>query len=150
MKKLHDSLNGISKLWAKMNNLLSDVSDPALFLRAFTPGFQEYIEALCFLRLVETSDLPTCGEILEKTKFDFENAGPTLFAEIILGIADIAGEVMRFATNMVSKGIQDYNKPAKNFLQQMYLLFFKIAPDVNKEVNKKIWALRGSMIKVMF
>ena len=30
----------------------------------------------------------------------------------------------------------------------MYLAFMKIAPDVNKEVGKKIYQLKGSMIKV--
>ena len=56
---------------------------------------------------------------------------------------------MRFVTNMVSKGNHSYNLASRNFLQQMYLAFMKIAPDVNKEVGKKIYQLKGSMIKVM-
>ena len=71
-----------------------------------------------------------------------------LFAEIILGFADVAGEVMRFVTNHVSKGNHSYNIPCRNFLQQMYLAFIKIAPNVSKEVSKKTWQLKGSMIKV--
>ena len=42
---------------------MKDVKDPALFQRAFSPGLQEFIEALCFLRMIESSDLPTCGEV---------------------------------------------------------------------------------------
>ena len=63
LKKLHSSLNDILKLWNKMNNLMKDVKDPALFQRAFSPGLQEFIEALCFFRMIESSDLPTCGEV---------------------------------------------------------------------------------------
>ena len=63
LKKLHSSLKDILKLWNKMNNLMKDVKDPALFQRAFSPGLQEFIEALCFLRMIESSDLPTCGEV---------------------------------------------------------------------------------------
>ena len=87
-------------------------------------------------------------QILEKTKFQFEHAKAMLFAEIILGFSDVAGEVMRFVTNMVSKGNHSYNIPSRNFLQQMYLAFIKIAPNVSKEVSKKTWQLKGSMIKV--
>jgi len=150
LKKLHSSLNNITKLWTKMSKLMEDVKDPALFQRAFSPGLQEFIEALCFLAMVESSELPSCDQILEKTKFQFEHAKAMLFAEIILGFSDVAGEVMRFVTNMVSKGNHSYNIPSRNFLQQMYLAFLKIAPNVSKEVSKKTWQLKGSMIKVEY
>merc|ERR1712018_793608 len=84
LKKLHSSLKDILKLWNKMNNLMKDVKDPALFQRAFSPGLQEFIEALCFLRMIESSDLPTCGEILETTKFQFDHAMSTLLQKYYL------------------------------------------------------------------
>merc|ERR1712141_388875 len=150
LKKLHSSLNDILKLWNKMNNLMKDVKDPALFQRAFSPGLQEFIEALCFLRMIESSDLPTCGEILEITKFQFDHAMSTLFAEICLGVADIAGEVMRFVTNMVSKGNNSYNLPARRFLQLLHLEYISLPPNIARDMNRKIHALKGSMTKVEF
>ena len=46
-----------------MGKLFEDVSDPNLFLRAFSPGLQEFIEALCFLSVLESSYLPSCDEV---------------------------------------------------------------------------------------
>ena len=64
LKKLHSSLNNITKLWIKMSKLMEDVKDPALFQRAFSPGLQEFIEALCFLAMVESSELPSCDQVI--------------------------------------------------------------------------------------
>ena len=64
LKKLHSSLNNITKLWTKMSKLMEDVKDPALFQRAFSPGLQEFIEALCFLAMVESSELPSCDQVI--------------------------------------------------------------------------------------
>ena len=72
-----------------------------------------------------------------------------LFAEIILGFSDVAGEVMRFVTNMVSKGNHSYNIRSRNFLQHMYLAFIKIDRNVSKDVSVKTRQLKGSMIKVL-
>lgn len=89
MKKLHASLNDILKQWNKMSKLIEDVKDINLFLRAFSPGLQEFIEALTFLSILESSYLPNCDEIMSKTAFP--NGKEVLFAEILLGITDLAG-----------------------------------------------------------
>ena len=47
-----------------MSKLMEDVKDPALFQRAFSPGMQEFIEALCFLAMVESSELPTYDQVV--------------------------------------------------------------------------------------
>ena len=47
-----------------MSKLMEDVKDPALFQRAFSPGLQEFIEALCFLAMVESSELPSCDQVI--------------------------------------------------------------------------------------
>ena len=60
------------------------------------------------------------------------------------------GEIMRFVTNMVSKGRSDYNLQARNVLQLMYNAYFQINPYVHRELNKKIHQHKGSMLKVMF
>ena len=73
-----------------MSNLLKDVKDPSLFQRAFSPRLQEFIEALCFLSVLESSYIPTCDEILEKTCF--KSCKETMFIEVLLGITDISGK----------------------------------------------------------
>ena len=91
MAQIHASLDNILKQWNKMSNLLKDVKDPSLFQRAFSPGLQEFIEALCFLSVLESSYIPTCDEILEKTCF--KSCKETMFIEVLLGITDISGRL---------------------------------------------------------
>jgi len=146
LAKLHSSLDNIQKLWDKLAKLLENVSDPSLFQRAFSPGFQEFTEALCFLSVLESSYIPTCDEILEKTCF--KSSKDIMCIEVLLGITDIAGEIMRFVTNMVSKGKCDYNLPARNILQKMYYELILIDPKVHRELRKKINQHKGSMLKV--
>ena len=90
LAKLHSSLNNITKLWNKMAILLEDVSDPSLFQRAFSPGLQEFTEAICFLSVLESSYVPSCDEILEKTCF--KTSKDIMGIEVLLGIADISGK----------------------------------------------------------
>ena len=166
LNQIHTSFNNILKQWNKMSNLLKDVKDPSLFQRAFSPGLQEFIEGLCFLSILESSHIPTCDEILDKTCF--KGSKDTMFVEVLLGIADISGmfvsyvrmnkntfnkcsilgEVMRFVTNMVSKGKDEYNMKARNLLQDMYYQFIQLPPTVHRELNKKIHQHKGSMWKV--
>jgi len=146
LTKLHSSLDNILKQWNKMSNLLENVTDPSLFQRAFSPGLQEFTEAICFLSVLESSYVPTCDEILEKTCF--KTSKDIMCIEVLLGISDISGEIMRFATNMVSKGNCDYNLPARNLLQKMYYEFILIPPTVHRELRKKINQHKGSMLKV--
>lgn len=146
LNQIHTSFNNILKQWNKMSNLLKDVKDPSLFQRAFSPGLQEFIEGLCFLSILESSHIPTCDEILDKTCF--KGSKDTMFVEVLLGIADISGEVMRFVTNMVSKGKDEYNMKARNLLQDMYYQFIQLPPTVHRELNKKIHQHKGSMLKV--
>jgi len=146
LAQIHASLDNILKQWNKMSNLLKDVKDPSLFQRAFSPGLQEFIEALCFLSVLESSYIPTCDEILEKTCF--KSCKETMFIEVLLGITDISGEIMRFVTNMVSKGRSDYNLQARNVLQLMYYEYIQISPHIHRELNKKIHQHKGSMLKV--
>ena len=63
LKKLHGSLDDIGKQWSKMSKLLSDVKDPSLVQRAFSPGLQEYIEALSLLSVLEQSHVPSTDEV---------------------------------------------------------------------------------------
>ena len=53
-------------------------------------GLQEFIEAVCFLSVLESSYIPTCDEILEKTCF--KSCKETMFIEVLLGMTDIAGK----------------------------------------------------------
>ena len=86
---------------------------------------------------------------MQRTLFPPE-AKKILFEEILLGIQDIAGEIMRFVTNMVSKGNTDYNISARNFLQQFYVQSIQLNPHTHRELSRKIHALKGSMIKVEY
>ena len=63
LKKIYTSLDDIGKQWKKMSILLSDVRDPSLFQRAFSPGLQEYIEALALINVLESSQVPSTDDV---------------------------------------------------------------------------------------
>ena len=72
-----------------MEKLLEGVQDINQFRRAFCPGFQEYVEAVTFLSLLDKSYLPSIKEILDETAY--KNCENILSSEVLLGMADIAG-----------------------------------------------------------
>lgn len=83
--------------------LFADVSGPNYdrFHRQFTPGLQEYIEAVTFYhylrfhgRLVTPTELRDHYGLADRVRMD----------DYVLGVADFTGELMRFAIQQVSRG----------------------------------------------
>ena len=107
--------------------------DPWFYLRAYTAGLQEYVEALSFYHHLKFGELISWEEVGQSTKnsttgntveTDSENptdsvpVDPTkdnkeevIFGEVLvpradymLGVADLTGEVMRQAVNSAGAG----------------------------------------------
>ena len=87
LKKVHSSLNDIAKQWSKMSKLLADVKDPSLFQRAFSPGLQEYIEALALINVLESSQVPSTDDVRDFFPHSYtQGQGDKKYPEIIVKI----------------------------------------------------------------
>ncbi|OXG18452.1 hypothetical protein C361_04577 [Cryptococcus neoformans Tu259-1] len=80
--------------------------------KSITPGLEEYIEALSFMWYLQHGGLVPLDNV-QKALSD-ENGEPLIFVtpeDYILGMSDLTGELMRYATNgmfKMSKSSQDY------------------------------------------
>ncbi|XP_043932977.1 translin-associated protein X isoform X2 [Protopterus annectens] len=138
--------------------------------RAFSPGLQEYVEAVTFQYYIQTRSLMRLDEInkqlvfpheenekFEEASDDNEEKGKeeqqSLSLQVtpidyLLGIADLTGELMRMCINSVGNG--DISTPFElsQFLQQIYDGFSYIGNTGPYEVSKKLYTLKQSLGKV--
>ncbi|KAH3848110.1 translin-associated protein X-like [Dreissena polymorpha] len=141
-------------------------TDPYQFLRAYSPGLQEYIEALSFFVYLKDNTIIPLKDVQARLTFKTDcqtvnkddSEGSTdetiqtiqVFvppSEYILGLADLTGEMMRRAINSVGDG--DLNRPFEicAVLQEVELAYSKLTHS-NREVNRKLTVLRQSLRKV--
>lgn len=139
-------------------------TDPQQFIRAYSPGLQEYIEAVTFLHYLQHKALLGLPSITERlifpadvkmeneTQDDAGSVSPKLCVpipplEYFLGVADLTGEVMRLAINSVGNGDLDTPVEVCQFLRELELGFTSLG-NTNREISRKIRTLRQSLRKV--
>ncbi|CAG8625845.1 11083_t:CDS:2, partial [Ambispora leptoticha] len=121
-------------------------------------GIQEYTEAMAFLRYLEHGDVIKKEEI----EANFLDESGNKFLQItdldyILGIADLTGELMRYAINSVVKG--DLTRPLEicHFLRKLkapgILEFFQkefelLNAKPNSSIGKKMEEMKSNLQKV--
>lgn len=70
------------------------------FARNVSPGLQEFLEAVSFLHYIEAKELISPGQLRERLA---DEAGKSVLnvpaEDYVLGISDLSGELMRYATN---------------------------------------------------
>uniref|UniRef100_A0A8C5MLZ0 SprT-like N-terminal domain n=1 Tax=Leptobrachium leishanense TaxID=445787 RepID=A0A8C5MLZ0_9ANUR len=145
--------------------------------RAFTPGLQEYVEAVTFQHFIKTKTL-LCLEdinkqlIFEETKKDVESnpndsvADPlttvsektqfeqsTLSVQVtpvdyLLGVADLTGELMRLCIGSVGNGDIDTPFELSQFLREIFDGFSYIGNTGPYEISRKLYTLKQSLAKV--
>ncbi|TNN58081.1 Translin-associated protein X [Liparis tanakae] len=136
------------------------------FHRAFTPGIQEYVEAVTFLHYIRHRSLISLEEInamlvftrgeQEELKGSVEapqTGGPVLTFQVtpsdyLLGVADLTGELMRLCISSVGNGDIDTPFQVSQFLRQIHDGFSYIGNTGPYEVSKKLHTLRQSLGKV--
>eukprot|EP01125_Pyxidicula_operculata_P012519 TRINITY_DN4112_c0_g1_i1.p1 TRINITY_DN4112_c0_g1~~TRINITY_DN4112_c0_g1_i1.p1 ORF type:complete len:201 (-),score=7.25 TRINITY_DN4112_c0_g1_i1:269-871(-) len=114
----------IHALWVRVIDELKG-HDPYRFLRAISPGMQEYIEAVTFLEYTKNFRLLTKQEIEEDIRKSHPE-GLTIHIptnEYLLGVSDLTGELMRMCVNCVTIGKFEICNNIKYFLQTMYTKF---------------------------
>ncbi|KAM9726281.1 translin-associated protein X [Menidia menidia] len=136
------------------------------FHRAFTPGIQEYVEAVSFLHYIRHRSLISLEEINARLVFiRAEEADPKGSAaapplgdqvltfqvtpsDYLLGVADLTGELMRMCISSVGNGDIDTPFQLSQFLRQIHDGFALIGNTGPYEVSKKLHTLRQSLGKV--
>ncbi|XP_054722754.1 translin-associated protein X-like [Uloborus diversus] len=156
----------------RLNTLMHDVIDAIAseltkpevyqFLRAFSPGLQEFVEAVSFYHYLKNGSLihidevcnPNFSHIIAKDtpgeaplKADLPLSSFLFPLDFVLGIADLTGELMRKCINSVGAG--DIEEPFKLcvVLQDIHDAFL-IHANHSKELKRKFFTLKCSLQKV--
>lgn len=132
------------------------------FHRAFTPGIQEYVEAVSFLHYIRHRSLISLEEINARLVFMRAEKGSSEVlppgaqvltfhvtpSDYLLGVADLTGELMRMCISSVGNGDIDTPFQLSQFLRQIHDGFSYIGNTGPYEVSKKLHTLRQSLGKV--
>jgi len=121
------------------------------YLRAFTFGLQEFIEAYTYMNYMKDGEVADWNEIRENFKYEEENGAkgacilpPT---DYILGIGDLTGEIMRHCISSLGNGDFEACKRAGQFLQQVHTGFISAGPVHHRDYSQKEWTLKQSLLK---
>lgn len=136
------------------------------FHKAFTPGIQEYVEAVSFQHFIRHRSLISLEEINARLVFmrtdkpdpkapaDAVPMGAHVLtfqvtpSDYLLGVADLTGELMRLCISSVGNGDIDTPFQLSQFLRQIHDGFSYIGNTGPYEVSKKLHTLRQSLGKV--
>lgn len=136
------------------------------FHKAFTPGIQEYVEAVSFQHFIRHRSLISLEEINARLVFmrtdkpdpkapaDAVPTGAHVLtfqvtpSDYLLGVADLTGELMRLCISSVGNGDIDTPFQLSQFLRQIHDGFSYIGNTGPYEVSKKLHTLRQSLGKV--
>ena len=98
-----------SSLWSQVGKELGAENHYQL-LRAYSPGLQEWVEALSFYHFLRHNKIISYQETQDQLSFNQtdQTEGATFVtvpqSEYVLGLADLTGEMMRNAINALGAG----------------------------------------------
>ena len=133
--------------------------DPWLHLSAFSPGLQEFVEALAYYVFLRQSQLVCQEEVCDWLQFSCEKEDggggggeevvcvPLSQLNYVLGIADLTGELMRMCITAVGAGQQEVPFQILPFISSISHGFQSLLP-ISKEVGHKLRTLRSSVAKI--
>ncbi|CAG8751423.1 16862_t:CDS:2, partial [Racocetra persica] len=104
-----------------------------------SPSIQEYIEAISFLEYLQNDRLITKDQV----ENDFMDE-----TDYIMGLADLTGELMRYAINSVGKGDHDRAIKVCQFLRDIKIDFEILKIHTRSPLGRKMDAMRQSLSKV--
>ena len=145
---------GIKELFKKIAmELLNE--DCYQFIRAYSPGLQEFIEAYAFWFFLKYGKVVSFQEVCEELKFNSKTDGgesvvlevPIPPAEYILGISDLTGELMRLAINSVGQGNLTIPLEICQVLRKIHDEFI-VFGNRQRGFPKKLEVLKNSLKKV--
>jgi predicted translin family RNA/ssDNA-binding protein len=112
------------------------------FVRAYSPGMQEFIEGLTLYHFVRT------GTVLSREGVQARLGGlPVSVGDYLLGLADLTGELMRLATNAAARG-SDRPAGIVRVLQALAAGFGQLPARGLPDLDKKMEVMGASLRKV--
>lgn len=118
--------------------------------RQVSPGLEEYIEALSFLHYLEDGQLVTLDQV-QRTLSDSETGEPLVIVtpdDYILGMSDLTGELMRYATNALSTGDHHVPLAVCEFVRSVKTRFDGIPSHMLYKLSKKQEETTRSLEKI--
>lgn len=138
--------------------------DPHQYLRAYSPGLQEFIEALTFYQYLKEKSICDWNYISNELTFEITLENPSAESEesctkilkthlppeeYVLGIADLTGELMRKCINSLGSGNIDDCFTTCHFVKDMYTGFISVGnASSNREISRKAYTLKQSLHKM--
>jgi predicted translin family RNA/ssDNA-binding protein len=136
--------------------------DPYQYGRAYSAGLQEFIEAFTFYEYISGTPITDWTGLQERLRFetpaivgeDGEESAAAVSKqalvqpiEFMLGLADLSGEVMRRCVNSLASGQVQTCFESCNFMQQLYAGYMTLNVSRVKDMNFKIYTMKGSVLK---
>ena len=123
--------------------------DALMFCRAYSPGLQEYIEALSFYHFLKSGSLISYEEVKEDLQFREDTAAHLRVSPLdyILGVADLTGELMRLCINSAASGDRRTPFDVCQFLRVIHDSFVAFG-NCDREVVAKLRVMKSSLAKV--
>lgn len=139
------------------------------YIRAYTAGLQEFVEAFTFYQYLKDKKIEHWSGLetqflyqieAPKSAEDDEIANnevavlknlktPLPAIEFILGLADLSGELMRKCINSLGSGNIDDCFHTCNFVREMYKGFLIVGSGQgHKEIGRKVYVLKQSLHKM--
>ncbi|GJQ82416.1 putative A2A adenosine receptor binding protein [Trypoxylus dichotomus] len=131
--------------------------DHYLYHRAYTNGLQEYIEALYFYEYLKHGSLLGTTNICSKLNFTMEpeNDAPVTglelccpIVDILLGMGDFTGEMMRKCINNLGSGNIDDCFKTCGFVRNIFVGFSGLNLSGQSPINRKFYTLKQSLAKM--
>ncbi|UYV78309.1 TSNAX [Cordylochernes scorpioides] len=125
--------------------------DYYLYVKAFSPGLQEFVEAVTYYYYLKENRLATWEEIQLEGNFDSQEPSRNLEItqrDYILGVADLTGEVMRKCINAVGEGDLEQPFIVCQFLRAVHAAFQQVIAIGGREIFRKMVTLFSSLSKV--
>lgn len=122
------------------------------FLRAYTAGVQEFIEAMLFYQYIKDDTIDQWHVINDKFTYKSEEGDDYSFLfpqmEFILGLADFTGELMRKCINSIGSGQVETCFKICGFVKFILSGFMGSNNTGHKEVGRKLYTLKQSLTKM--
>ncbi|KAL1140808.1 hypothetical protein AAG570_000736 [Ranatra chinensis] len=163
-KKLQEGLKKIMSTHFRSIAAELDGEDHYQFLRAYTPGIQEFIEALTLYNYLIKESLYTWDQLKNDLCFtvnkpieELNEPNDTLKTSLtttvsaldyVLGVEDLSGELMRLCINSFAAGKLDSGFATCNFVKSLYEGMLRLSPPNAKEFHRKLYVFKQSLVKM--
>jgi predicted translin family RNA/ssDNA-binding protein len=149
LQPAENKLRQVEALVARLRDELRDERDVHRFKPSYGFGLQEYIEALSFYRFLVDGALvrPEEAEQRFAAQHPAGRALPLSTFDYVMGVSDLVGELMRYATNALPDGRHEVPLAVCGFVRDLQRLLEQLRVR-DRDWGKKLEALRESVEKI--